>query len=282
MAKIKLSCLNPYVRAAMVQPAVLEGSGMRVAYDNRLFCILDGNGAFLTSDREIPVEPYTVLLIPPGTGYDFRGKMRVIVLNFDLTRAAEGLKKPICPPPQAQFDSRKIFDPTAAEGFEGLCVFNGALVKDDLFAIVDEFDPEDTLADALTSSLLKKIYVTFALNSESSEDNTDALVKRVCRYIRLYAPQIRDNESLAKQFGYHPVYLEAVFRERAGESLHKAILRERIQLAQKLLICSDEPVDDIARSAGFATPSHFSATFRKYTGLSPREYRNRRTPASGR
>ena len=52
----------------------------------------------------------------------------------------------------------------------------------------------------------------------------------------------------------------------------------RISEAMKLLNRQDENVTDIALSTGFYSSQHFSTTFKKLTGYTPREYRKRNLP----
>jgi AraC family transcriptional regulator len=45
--------------------------------------------------------------------------------------------------------------------------------------------------------------------------------------------------------------------------------------AQELLRETTKPVIEIGMDVGYTSPSHFSHVFRKETGLSPHEYRER-------
>ena len=50
---------NPYLRVAMIQPFVMEGDELRIAYDHRLFLILEGEGELILRN-----EPLTALALP--------------------------------------------------------------------------------------------------------------------------------------------------------------------------------------------------------------------------
>jgi AraC-like DNA-binding protein len=62
-----------------------------------------------------------------------------------------------------------------------------------------------------------------------------------------------------------------------GTSVQRELLEHRLRRAQRALE-GDEPVTAIAFEAGFATPQHFSTAFKKFTGLSPTEWRARARP----
>lgn len=64
-----------------------------------------------------------------------------------------------------------------------------------------------------------------------------------------------------------------VFTETIGVSPYHYIMNLRIARAKELLECSTLRVKEIAKTVGFSDPLYFSRIFRKYTGMSPRAYR---------
>lgn len=66
----------------------------------------------------------------------------------------------------------------------------------------------------------------------------------------------------------------------ANTTLAREISRVRVQRAQTLLTTTSSSITEIALSLGFATPEHFSTTFREATGETPSAYRERTTGAS--
>jgi len=67
--------------------------------------------------------------------------------------------------------------------------------------------------------------------------------------------------------------LERRFQRTLGRSPLQEIHRQRLQRAQALLAGSNLPIHRIAVAAGFASPPQFSDTFKRETGLTPRQYR---------
>ncbi len=270
---------NPFLRAAELQPAVLEGQGARMAYDHRLFYILKGEGVLVLEGTELPLSPDTLLFFRPGVGYHFRGKMRVAVLNFDISRSCSRRTRPICPPPIAEFDPALCFDSTVlSEPQKPVIRHNGMTFREDILTLVRTFRRDDATADAITSALLKKL-LTELLSDREQADPSRLLIERVRRHIRMFAAEIRDNEQLGQEFGYHPVYLAALFKEQTGETLHRAILAERVRLACDWLTRTDLSIEQIAFDTGFSTRSYFCTVFKEFTGITPRQYRLQGTAA---
>ena len=72
-----------------------------------------------------------------------------------------------------------------------------------------------------------------------------------------------------------PSYLSKLFAMEMGIPIKAYILKAKITTAQNILIFSDYSIANIAYSLGFSSQSAFAAAFRKITGLTPLQYRNR-------
>lgn len=93
------------------------------------------------------------------------------------------------------------------------------------------------------------------------------------RYIRLHLSEEITREQLAEYAHLSPGYLSKRFRRDTGVNITQYINRLRIQEAQKLLLSTDFPIDDIAARVGFESQSYFSSVFRKQCGSSPQSWR---------
>ncbi|WP_020618665.1 helix-turn-helix domain-containing protein [Paenibacillus daejeonensis] len=79
---------------------------------------------------------------------------------------------------------------------------------------------------------------------------------------------------LAMQLGLSSRRLGELFRRAFGLAPYAYLLNLRIRKAKELLIRDRElTVSTIATQVGFRDPSHFVATFRKRTGLTPQQFR---------
>jgi two-component system response regulator YesN len=82
-------------------------------------------------------------------------------------------------------------------------------------------------------------------------------------------------EDVAVQVGVSAGYLSRLFRQVTGETFKAYLTHVRLQEAKRLLTQSSAKVYEIADSVGYNDQHYFSEVFRKNTGLSPLEYRNR-------
>lgn len=71
---------------------------------------------------------------------------------------------------------------------------------------------------------------------------------------------------------------ERKFKQEYGMVPIQYIQRIRLDAARQLLAVTRLPIAQISRETGFYDSSHFSHQFAKYTGLSPKAFRQRHTP----
>jgi transcriptional regulator GlxA family with amidase domain len=67
--------------------------------------------------------------------------------------------------------------------------------------------------------------------------------------------------------------LSRQFRRQTGTTPLQWLLRARVRSAQELLETTDQPVDRVARRAGFASSATFRERFRRVVGVTPQRYR---------
>lgn len=66
------------------------------------------------------------------------------------------------------------------------------------------------------------------------------------------------------------------FKASTGLSPYQYLLKQRIEVAQRLLRAADEPIAQVAQAVGFADQSAFGAHFRRLVGTTPRQWRAQR------
>ena len=267
---------NPFIRAAMIQPAILEGDRPRAAYDFRLFYVLDGRGYIYINGAERELSPDTLIVLPPREEYYFSGRLKVIVLNFDMTQCCRNRPEPICPPYAERYDESLVFDDSAPDGLD-VPVFmpNAQFCRARLSEIVGIFsDRRRQYKGEQVSGTLKALLCEVLCRLGG---HTDSLADAVKRYIALHATEGLTVSSVADSFGYNSIYLERVFRRETGVSLHEAIMHERIAAACRWLSRTHICIEEIARETGFSSRSYFCTVFRHMTGMTPLKYREQST-----
>jgi two-component system response regulator YesN len=102
-----------------------------------------------------------------------------------------------------------------------------------------------------------------------------SVVRNVIAYINLHYDSIIANESIAEVFNYNSTYLNRIFKLYTGSSLHAFLLSRSITAAMEMLCSQSLSVGEVAEKCGFGSLHHFTKSFKKRTGMTPSQYRNR-------
>ena len=99
----------------------------------------------------------------------------------------------------------------------------------------------------------------------------------VSNYIQHHLSEPITTEEIAKHLFLSRSRLSVKFKQEAGITLNDYILSEKIEEAKRLLRYSGKSMLSISLYLGFSSQSHFSRVFKKYTGITPNEYKESST-----
>jgi len=99
-----------------------------------------------------------------------------------------------------------------------------------------------------------------------------AAIKDAVGFIESHSGEKVSAEDLSDRFLVPVKKLQAGFRRLTGFTIHDYLSIIRLKQA-KMLLVGDEPIKNVADQAGFKNQSHFGQFFKRYTGLTPAEYR---------
>lgn len=96
---------------------------------------------------------------------------------------------------------------------------------------------------------------------------------RCIAYLDAHLVEVHRLAGVARIAGVHPMHLAKLFRRRFGYSMGEYLRRRRVAWACAQLTHGKETITTIAQNAGFADHAHFTRTFVRVTGCTPRGYR---------
>jgi len=83
-------------------------------------------------------------------------------------------------------------------------------------------------------------------------------------------------DPLARHCGLSVSRLAHLFKAQTGISPQRFLEQHRMQLASRLLRMTDFTVTEVAGEVGYPDPFYFSNRFRRYSGMSPNQFRARK------
>jgi LacI family transcriptional regulator len=102
------------------------------------------------------------------------------------------------------------------------------------------------------------------------------IVRRALEFIRENLSSPIGLDQVAAGAGTSRATMSRLFEQEFGRTVGKEILRQRMDLAKKLLSDDAHAVSEVAYRTGFCNPAYFTNTFRRETGLSPKDWRKAR------
>lgn len=134
------------------------------------------------------------------------------------------------------------------------------------------------MAESLTTSLfihLLRRYSTRKLNiPESTGGLSKAQIRLVKTFIDDHLEQDLSLEAIANLVQLSPHYFASLFRQSVGQSPHQYVLQSRIERSKQLLKQPELSIAQVAQCVGFQNQSHFTTTFRRIVGCTPKLYRS--------
>ena len=107
------------------------------------------------------------------------------------------------------------------------------------------------------------------------QDTGNVHVEKAKHYLTDHLTQEIRTEDIAEAVGLSPYHLSRLFKTHTGLTIREYLARERIEAAKQLLAVSDRTIPQIASLLRFCDQSYFTMVFRRQTGQTPGEYRNK-------
>jgi signal transduction histidine kinase/DNA-binding LacI/PurR family transcriptional regulator/AraC-like DNA-binding protein len=102
---------------------------------------------------------------------------------------------------------------------------------------------------------------------------TQQLVRRAMAFIHTQYAESLSREDIARHIGISSDYLTDCFRQELNITPMMYLRRYRIRQARELLETTNLSIMQVALEVGFSESAHFTRTFQKEVGLTPRAYR---------
>ena len=99
------------------------------------------------------------------------------------------------------------------------------------------------------------------------------IIKKAMLYMSEHFNSPLTLDEVAEHVHLHPSYFSTLFKSSTGSSFKEYLNMVRIEESKRLLANTDYSIIDIAVATGFEDQSYFSKVFKKYTGLTPKQYR---------
>lgn len=102
----------------------------------------------------------------------------------------------------------------------------------------------------------------------------DKFLRSVTCYVREHLTDHLSVEQMAKDLYVSRSYLSTKFKKETGETLSSYIQRQQIERAKDYLKNTKKSILEISTYLGFSSQGYFQNIFKKYTGMTPKQFRD--------
>ena len=235
---------------------------------SELFYIVDGDGQFQFENQLYPVKANQLVVVNPNvihTEVSYEAHpLEYIVLGID------GLELAVS---REQTNRYQILD-YRGSGDILTCLRN----------ILRETQSAQPGYEAICQAYMEILILRLMRSASFSASPPRPPVSHQCAAIRYYIDthykEALTLDDLAKESHINKYYLAHIFKEEYGMSPINYLISRRIEESRYLLQETNLSISQIARVLGFSSGSYFSQSFRRSEGISPVEYRKKKTDTS--
>lgn len=140
--------------------------------------------------------------------------------------------------------------------------------------MADEIKHKQKHSTLKLNALLQCVLIEISRMSEKDglPSNKETFIHTI-KYMQQYYSSEINVTQLANMSGYSYDYFRHIFKEYVGVTPISYITNLRINKAKEMLLDNQTSILEISLACGFPNASRFSETFKKQTGMSPRQYR---------
>lgn len=174
-------------------------------------------------------------------------------------------------------------------------VFRQYILMDTYFCVLDfldglqisrdEIEPIDISSGYLHNEedavnyVIRIIQKALELREKNASNRYGDIVDEVMRYIENnYGDEEISLNLLAAHVNFSPNHLSAIFSQYTGRTFSRCLTEYRMNKAKELLRCTGKRSSEIGMEVGYRDPHYFSYLFKKTQGMTPTQYRGKKTP----
>ncbi len=185
--------------------------------------------------------------------------------------------------PDSGYEISKMFlDATAS--YNQLELIDNGNVRILTELLMNEIYGKDDLSDTMINLYISQILISIIRsinscgekNDKESVSSTSSTIYSVLRYVDREYINLKSVREISKTLSYNECYLSHLFKEKTGITIKEYLLKKKIIKASELLEDENITISQISDYLNFASLHTFSQAFKRFFGVSPREFREQR------
>ena len=108
-----------------------------------------------------------------------------------------------------------------------------------------------------------------------STDHTHHLVKQALQFIEENVEKDISLNEISEKLNISSYYFSKLFKEEMNEGFIEYLTKRRVERAKEMLKDPAKSIKEVGSDCGYSDPNYFSRIFKKSTGMTPTEYKER-------
>ncbi len=122
------------------------------------------------------------------------------------------------------------------------------------------------------NSILYLDFIIRIRNVQRNQEKYSIQIKKVINYIQNHLNEHLTLDRVSQEVDMNPKYISHTFKKETGVAFTEYIHKKRIEEAQQLIQFTEYSILDIAFYLGYCNQSYFSRQFKRFVGLTPKQY----------
>ncbi|MDV2996929.1 MAG: HTH-type transcriptional activator RhaR [Chroococcidiopsis sp. SAG 2025] len=134
-------------------------------------------------------------------------------------------------------------------------------------------------AEALGVALVAHLLQFYTTQKYKIQDTTESIedvrIKQAKEYIHAHLVEELSLEAIATTVGMSQYHFSRIFKQVTGVTLWQYVVQQRVELAKRLLAQPGQSIVEVSNHLGFSSQGQFTNFFRKHTGITPTQYKQK-------
>ncbi|MFD0675621.1 MULTISPECIES: response regulator transcription factor [unclassified Paenibacillus] len=156
------------------------------------------------------------------------------------------------------------------DGFVGQSILTSPAAWETLLTL-------ETVSDAITWIRECLLTANKCIREREFHKNK-VMVEKIKRYIERNYQMNITLEMLSEELYYSPNYINQIFKQETGGTIFDYVTRYKMERAKDMLAVNQFKLYEIAEKLGYNHTAYFSSLFKKYMGVTPKDFRRQLEP----
>ena len=224
-----------------------------------LYCT-KGSGTLLYDQKKVLISPYTAIFLPAGYPHEYYPNESVWDIHW-VVFSGDSVPSLLT---HLNLNELSIFRLNRTEKLDSL-----------FYSMHDALHADPLFGNYVASGILYEFLIEFyrVTSSRETPAASSGVIRKAVKYVDDHYRFQITLEELCDICGVSKQHLCLLFRTTLHTRPMEYIAKRKLQAAKELLTGTSMTVEEIAEEVGFCTASYFCKVFKRYEGLTPKQFK---------